>query len=251
VSAPNQRWHPCRRGSSGVVRHFLTSISAGPFLPRSAVRSAALRCGHRGLGVGVAIRVVGLGAGYHVITHGIAVPQPGRINRAHQAPASHLPAIPLDKAHAYGHPAELGRTTIVAFDPCAHWPSECSPPFEDVHTIGVLTASGIGDFVMTVPALSALRATYPAAELVVLGDVWHPGFLDGRPGPWSGALAVPRTDGVCRLDEDPLSRLRDFDARHRGHFDLLVQLHGGRRSEQRSRERSQPSSQRRSPHARR
>ena len=100
-------------------------------------------------------------------------------------------------------------------------------PFEDVRCIGVLTASGIGDFLATVPALCALRETYPRAELVVLGDDWHPAFLDRRPGPWNRAVAVPRTDGVCRLDEDRGARLRDFVTKHHGAHDLVVQLHGG------------------------
>jgi ADP-heptose:LPS heptosyltransferase len=100
-------------------------------------------------------------------------------------------------------------------------------PFEDVRCIGVLTASGIGDFLAAVPALGALQGAYPDAELVVLGDHWHPAFLDGRPGPWSHALAVPRTEGVCRLDEDRGSRLRDFVTQHVGAHDLVVQLHGG------------------------
>jgi len=99
--------------------------------------------------------------------------------------------------------------------------------FDDVREIGVLVASGIGDFVATVPALHALRAAYPHARLVVLGDVWHPDFLTGRPGPWDEAVPVPRNTGIARLDRDPGGRLREFLEAQRGRYDLVVQLHGG------------------------
>lgn len=38
-----------------------------------------------------------------------------------------------------------------------------------VRKIAVLRANGIGDFIFALPALSALRATYPDAEIVLLG----------------------------------------------------------------------------------
>jgi ADP-heptose:LPS heptosyltransferase len=99
--------------------------------------------------------------------------------------------------------------------------------FDDVRTVGVLVASGIGDFVAAVPALRALRAAYPHARIVVLGDVWHPGLLTGRPGPWDDAVPVPRTAGIARLDRDPGGRLRQFVQTHCGRYDLIVQLQGG------------------------
>ena len=104
-----------------------------------------------------------------------------------------------------------------------------NPVFDDVRSIGVLTASGIGDFLMTVPALRALRAAYPQARISVLGDSWHPAFLHARPGPWDEGVAVPREDGVCRLVDDPDADISRFVADHRGRYDLVVQLHGGGR----------------------
>jgi ADP-heptose:LPS heptosyltransferase len=100
-------------------------------------------------------------------------------------------------------------------------------PFEGVGSIGVLVASGIGDLVSAVPALRALRSTYPRATLTVLGDHWHEGFLQGRPGPWDGAEPVPRTDGVCRFDGEGGAALRTWAQDRRGSYDLVVQLHGG------------------------
>jgi ADP-heptose:LPS heptosyltransferase len=101
--------------------------------------------------------------------------------------------------------------------------------FDGVNRIGVLTASGIGDFIVTLPALHALRSAYPDAQVTVLGDSWHAGFLEGRPGPWDGAVAVPREDGVCRLAAEPDAPIHRFIAEQQGRYDLLVQMHGGGR----------------------
>jgi ADP-heptose:LPS heptosyltransferase len=99
--------------------------------------------------------------------------------------------------------------------------------FDGVTSIGVLTASGIGDFLVTVPALEALRKAYPGAQVTVLGDAWHTGFLEGRPGPWDGVEAVPREDGICRLTAEPDAPIHRFVAEQRGRYDLIVQMHGG------------------------
>ena len=62
---------------------------------------------------------------------------------------------------------------------------------EDVERIAVLRANGIGDFVVAVPALEALRAAYPGARITFLGLPWHAELLDGRPGPWDEVDVVP------------------------------------------------------------
>src|SRR5215213_4233184 len=54
---------------------------------------------------------------------------------------------------------------------------------EEVHKLAVLRANAIGDYLVSLPAIEALRSAYPAAELVLLGAGWHASFLAGRPGP--------------------------------------------------------------------
>src|SRR4051794_32912295 len=66
----------------------------------------------------------------------------------------------------------------------------------DVRKIAVLRASGIGDFVFTLPALEAIRATYGGAEIVLLGKAWHRDLLAGRPGPVDRVVVVPPIPGV-------------------------------------------------------
>lgn len=48
---------------------------------------------------------------------------------------------------------------------------------ENVKKIGVLRANGIGDFIVSLPAIDALRHSYPDAEIVLFGKQWHADFL--------------------------------------------------------------------------
>ena len=75
---------------------------------------------------------------------------------------------------------------------------------EDVHKLAVLRANAIGDYLVSLPAIQALRTAYPAVELVLLGADWHAGFLAGRPGPVDRFFARMRAE----------------------RFDLAVQLQG-------------------------
>lgn len=102
----------------------------------------------------------------------------------------------------------------------------------EVERLAVLRAGRIGDFVVAVPALEALRRAYPDAELVVLGDAWLEGFLRGRPGPWDRVVVAPwfpglrgrPSDAACGDDVEP------FLQAHRGRYDVVLQMHGGGRN---------------------
>src|SRR5215210_3478939 len=73
---------------------------------------------------------------------------------------------------------------------------------EGVRKLAVLRANAIGDYLVSLPAIEALGAAYPAAELVLLGAGWHARFLAGRPGPVDRCVPVPPTAGV-RDDQPP------------------------------------------------
>src|SRR5438045_7033921 len=76
----------------------------------------------------------------------------------------------------------------------------------NIHKIAVLRSNAIGDFTFALPALEALRAAYPAAEIVLLGQEWHARFLEGRPGPVDRAVVVPPYRGVSLPDTGPETR---------------------------------------------
>ncbi|GAB3192629.1 glycosyltransferase family 9 protein [Geodermatophilus arenarius] len=103
-------------------------------------------------------------------------------------------------------------------------------PVPDVGRIAVLRANLLGDLVLTLPALAALRAAYPGAEVTLLGRPWHADLLEGRPGPWDRVVVVPPWPGV--RDAPGAARdgaeVRRFLAAQRGEgYDLALQLHGG------------------------
>jgi ADP-heptose:LPS heptosyltransferase len=99
-----------------------------------------------------------------------------------------------------------------------------------VERIAVLRANRLGDLVLALPALTALRSAYPRAELTLLGAGWHPRLLAGRPGPWDRVEVVPGCPGVRDADtdeHDPEAVERFLAAQRRRGYDLAVQLHGG------------------------
>lgn len=106
--------------------------------------------------------------------------------------------------------------------------SPSGPPVPDVRRIAVLRANGIGDFVVALPALAALRAAYPEAEITYLGVDWHPALLGSRPGPWDRVLVVPPCPGVREGEPAPPQVVGAFLADRRAErYDLALQLHGG------------------------
>src|SRR4051794_684523 len=106
------------------------------------------------------------------------------------------------------------------------------PPVENVRRIAVLRANGIGDYVTCEPALTALRAAYPDAEITLLGARHHRALVEGRPGPCDRLVPVPLMPGVRAgsgpdADADEVGRF--FAAQEEYRYDLAVQMHGGGR----------------------
>lgn len=101
--------------------------------------------------------------------------------------------------------------------------------FPDVQKIAILRATALGDLIFALPALNALRAAYPSAELVYLGRRLHSSFLPGRlPGPHR-VIAVPEARGEdigrgCVID--PAQENRVFEELRGERFDLALQMHG-------------------------
>ena len=114
-----------------------------------------------------------------------------------------------------------------ALDPAGRRP----PLVEGVRRIAVLRANGIGDYVVAEPALAALRAAYPDAELVLLGAAHHEALLAGRPGPVDRVVRVPPIAGVRVKSAEPDADEAAIEAwaaeRRAEGYDLAVQLHGG------------------------
>jgi ADP-heptose:LPS heptosyltransferase len=102
---------------------------------------------------------------------------------------------------------------------------------EDVRKIAVLRAGGLGDFILTLPALEALRSAYPEAEITLLGGSLQTELLSGRSEPAGRAVTVPPSTGVngsdTGVDEDEEELERFFARMRKERFDLALQMHGG------------------------
>lgn len=105
-------------------------------------------------------------------------------------------------------------------------------PLSNVRKILALRPNAVGDFVFALPALHALRQTYPEAEIVYVGKQWHADFLAGRPGPIDRVVVIPPVPGVGAPPDqhaDP-GPVQDFIAEMRAEqFDIAVQMFGGGR----------------------
>lgn len=99
----------------------------------------------------------------------------------------------------------------------------------DVKRIAVLRANALGDLMFALPALDALRAAYPDAELVLLGRAWHRDLLEARPGPVDRTVVVPPFEGSLGPAERR-SLDQALDAVADEGVDLALQLHGGGRN---------------------
>lgn len=103
-------------------------------------------------------------------------------------------------------------------------------PLSGVRKIAVLRANALGDYVFTIPALNALKAAFPEAEIVLLGKAWHREFLAARPGPVDRVIVPPKCTGIPHETdrvEDPAA-VTGFFARMRDErFDIALQMHGG------------------------
>ncbi len=97
----------------------------------------------------------------------------------------------------------------------------------DVRRIAVLRANGLGDLVFALPALEALRAAYPAAELVLLARPWVADLLATRPSPVD--RVVPLTLALDGSDPPAEVERTAADLREQG-WDVALQLHGGGRT---------------------
>lgn len=103
-------------------------------------------------------------------------------------------------------------------------------PDPGVRKIAVLRANLLGDFVVSLPALEALRAAYPRAEIVLLGRDWHRRLLRARPGPVDRVVVIPELPGLREERGSSVSR-EEIDAFYEAmileRFDLALQMHGG------------------------
>ena len=105
------------------------------------------------------------------------------------------------------------------------------PALRDVRKIAVLRPNAVGDFMFCLPALQALKHSYPEAEIVYLGLPWHAQFLAERPGPIDRTIVIPLIAGINAAvgTSDVLATDAFLSAMRSEHFDIALQMYGGGR----------------------
>ncbi len=100
---------------------------------------------------------------------------------------------------------------------------------KNIKKIAVLRANAFGDFIVTLPALKAIRFTYPKAEIVLLGKPWHKEFLTEGRCPVDRVIVVPAKKGIrteANMVEDE-NEVKDFLAQmQKERFDIVLNFHG-------------------------
>lgn len=95
--------------------------------------------------------------------------------------------------------------------------------------VAVFHAKALGDFIVTLPALAAIKETYPDAELVLLAKPWVKAFLAARPSAVDRVICVPALAGTG----EPVNSAKtaQFCAAMRAEkFDIAVHMQGGGRT---------------------
>jgi ADP-heptose:LPS heptosyltransferase len=101
-----------------------------------------------------------------------------------------------------------------------------------VRRVAVLRGGGLGDLVVALPALDALRTAYPRADIALLGTRGVAELLTGRPGPVDRVTALPVVRGVHEergRGEEPGEVARFVDGVRGDGLDLALQMNGGGR----------------------
>jgi ADP-heptose:LPS heptosyltransferase len=99
----------------------------------------------------------------------------------------------------------------------------------DVKKIAIIRANALGDFIVTLPAIYAVRAAYPAAEIILLGKPWHRKFLIEKRSPVDRVIVIPAAKGLWEeadQKENSEELERFFREIRKENLDIAIHFHG-------------------------
>ena len=99
----------------------------------------------------------------------------------------------------------------------------------NVKKIAVLRCGALGDFIVTLPALKAMRNAYPEAEIILLGKPWHKKFLIKNRTPVDRVVVVPIKKGIRHENNEAENEEMVnsfFQVMQQEHFDIAVNFQG-------------------------
>jgi len=100
---------------------------------------------------------------------------------------------------------------------------------KNVKKIAILRANGLGDFIVTLPAIKAIKEAYPTAEISLLGKPWHATFLQAKRTPIDRVIVVPVYPGIREEkgilpDEEEIASF--FNQVNKERFDIAIHFQG-------------------------
>ncbi|HSU50452.1 MAG TPA: glycosyltransferase family 9 protein [Segetibacter sp.] len=99
----------------------------------------------------------------------------------------------------------------------------------NIQKIAILRANALGDFIVTLPAVNALRNAYPNAEIVLLGKPWHKQYLSKGRSPIDRVIVVPVKKGIRNevgLTEDEAAIETFLGQMREEQFDVVLNFQG-------------------------
>lgn len=100
---------------------------------------------------------------------------------------------------------------------------------KNIKKIAILRANALGDFIVTLPAIQAIRKTYPDAEIILLGRPWHQQFLVRGRTPVDRVIVVPVMKGI-RDEKNESENGQEheifFEKMQKEHFDIGMHFQG-------------------------
>lgn len=95
-----------------------------------------------------------------------------------------------------------------------------------IQRIAVFRALQLGDLLVAVPALRALRATFPAAEITLIGLPWAAALVERYPRYLDRFVAFPGWPGIREAKSEPCHLAHFLDGQRTYGYDLAIQMHG-------------------------
>jgi len=100
---------------------------------------------------------------------------------------------------------------------------------KNIKKIAILRANALGDFIVTLPAICAIRTKYPDAEIILLGKPWHKKFLVAERTPVDRVIIVPVMNGIRNEINEPQNFTEQesfFAEMQKENFDIAIHFQG-------------------------
>ncbi|MDQ2903495.1 MAG: glycosyltransferase family 9 protein [Chloroflexota bacterium] len=107
-----------------------------------------------------------------------------------------------------------------------NWAGLPTLKLEEPRRIAILRALQLGDMLQSVPALRAIRARFPHAEITLIGLPWAASFARRFQRYIDRFVEFAGYPGISEVEVDPQRTARFIEEQQAHGYDLVVQMHG-------------------------